>query len=313
MSRFGQIPMAALLDKRLTPRDITVIAALGTYTDKHGWCYPSYSNVGKMLGVSRQAVQRSVANLERAGYIERQGRINDSNQSQTSNLTRVKFDFMPPESEQREAEKRSSKKMVAKAQTPQPDVAPPQPDVAPPATSEVAPPATPALHELPQVNSPSEEEVSQELTLLPCQSDSGSPEDQESYVQLKRKPKSAGAPKKEPASRATWAAYAAAYVNRYGVEPVRNSRVNGQMAQFVKRVGQAEAPAVAAFYVSHNGRYYVQRGHDTNALLRDAEKLRMEWASGRHVTSVSARQADRKQHHATVYETLSREIANGQL
>src|SRR5699024_5586194 len=41
-----------------------------------------------------------------------------------------------------------------------------------------------------------------------------------------------------PASRETWNAYAAAYFDRYGVEPVRNARVNAQIAQFVQRVGQ---------------------------------------------------------------------------
>lgn len=164
MSRFGQIPMTALLDKRLTPRDITVIAALGIYTDKHGWCHPSYTTVGAILGISRQAVQRSVQNLERAGYLERQHRVDEGNKSQTSNLTRVMFDYMPPESEQREVEKRQAKKIVARPKTLQQDVAPPQRQVAPPlqqdvaapATSEVAPPATPALHELSQVKIPSE-------------------------------------------------------------------------------------------------------------------------------------------------------------
>lgn len=80
-------------------------------------------------------------------------------------------------------------------------------------------------------------------------------------------------------STLVWSAYAGAYLARYGVEPVRNSMVNGQIAQFVTRIPAAEAPAVAAFYVGHRGGLYVSAKHPMNLLLRDAEKLRTDWAT----------------------------------
>ena len=39
--------------------------------------------------------------------------------------------------------------------------------------------------------------------------------------------------KAEAKTGAIWAAYAAAYFNRYGAEPVRNAKINGQLAQVV--------------------------------------------------------------------------------
>lgn len=91
-----------------------------------------------------------------------------------------------------------------------------------------------------------------------------------------KKPKAP--PKAPPATGAVWDAYRDAFVRRYGQEPVRNARVNAQLAQLVGRIGAAEAPAVAAFYVGHNGRFYVEKCHGVGYLLADAEKLRTEWA-----------------------------------
>ncbi|MDA8153126.1 MAG: YdaU family protein [Acidithiobacillus sp.] len=88
---------------------------------------------------------------------------------------------------------------------------------------------------------------------------------------------------------ATWEAYSQAYQGRYGTEPVRNQKVNSQLANLVKRLGQAEAPAVAAFFVNHNGRFYVQGMHQVDLLLRDAEKLRTEWVTRQQPVNRPAR------------------------
>ncbi|MBB2915882.1 hypothetical protein [Cupriavidus alkaliphilus] len=91
--------------------------------------------------------------------------------------------------------------------------------------------------------------------------------------------------KATPAGRtaATWDAYAHAFHDRYGTDPVRNATVNGQLANFVARIGGEEAPHVARYYVGHNATLYVRAGHPTGLLVRDAEKLRMEWATHRQV------------------------------
>lgn len=99
----------------------------------------------------------------------------------------------------------------------------------------------------------------------------------------RKKPRTA---KDQPApTAAVWSAYSDAYERRYGVEPVRNSKVNGQLSSLVGRLGD-EAPDVAAFYVGHERRFYADSGHAVDLLLRDAEKLRTEWATGRTVASV---------------------------
>lgn len=101
---------------------------------------------------------------------------------------------------------------------------------------------------------------------------------------------------KEPAPSAeTWAAYAEAYRMRYQADPVRNATVNGQLSQLVGRLGAEEAPLVAAWYVGHPNRYYVGAGHSVGVLLKDCEKLRTEWATGRQSTATQAMQADRTQ------------------
>jgi hypothetical protein len=97
----------------------------------------------------------------------------------------------------------------------------------------------------------------------------------------------------QEACKETWKQYATAYFNRYKTEPVRNAKVNGQVKQFVKRLGFTESPLVAAFYVFSNTAYYVQRGHSFDGLLSDAEKLRTEWATGSTMTQTRARQIDK--------------------
>lgn len=95
-----------------------------------------------------------------------------------------------------------------------------------------------------------------------------------------------------PLNVVTWDAYANAFFNRYGTEPVRNAKVNGQIANLVKRLGE-EAPHIATFYVSHNKGWYVQKMHAVDYLLSDAESLRTQWATNTQMTESKARTADR--------------------
>lgn len=104
-----------------------------------------------------------------------------------------------------------------------------------------------------------------------------------------------GAPAPPPKTSHTWNAYCHAYLSRWGVEPLRNAKVNGMLARFIERVPASEAPSVAAFFVSSNRGLYVSAKHAISLLLRDAESLRTEWATGRASTDTEARQADRTQ------------------
>jgi hypothetical protein len=105
---------------------------------------------------------------------------------------------------------------------------------------------------------------------LPAEGTAGGP------VPASKKPCKEKAPTAE-----TWDAYSAAYEARYGVHPVRNATVNGQLANLVGQLGAEEAPQVAAFYVNHEDPFYLKKAHPVGLLLGDAQKLRMEWKTGR--------------------------------
>lgn len=127
-----------------------------------------------------------------------------------------------------------------------------------------------------------------------------------------RKVASADAP--PPKTSAVWDAYSKAYELRYQAAPVRNAKVNAQLGQFVDRLGAEEAPEVAAFYLRHQARYYVQQMHSIGPLVADCEKLRTEWATGRQTTATQALQADKTQTNFNAFAPLlaQAEAANGQ-
>ncbi len=80
-----------------------------------------------------------------------------------------------------------------------------------------------------------------------------------------------------------WTAYAAAYRERYGVDPVRNSTVNGQLAHLVRRLGD-EAPGVARYYLDLEDGLYRREGHSVGMLLKHCEHLRTLWVRARKVS-----------------------------
>ena len=96
-----------------------------------------------------------------------------------------------------------------------------------------------------------------------------------------------------PANTETWQAYRAAYLQAYGVEPLRNAKVNGQIANFVKLVGEDKAPHIAAFYVSHPNHWYRTKGHDFGTLLANAQTLSTDWQRNTRTTSVQTRQQEK--------------------
>jgi hypothetical protein len=114
-------------------------------------------------------------------------------------------------------------------------------------------------------------------------------------------------PKGEPAPTSeAWTAYAEAFTGRYGVEPIRNATVNGQLSQFVGRVPAADAPHVARFYVGLNRGLYVSARHTVALLLRDCEGLHADWRRGQTVTDHEARALDLTQTNANAFEPLLR-------
>jgi hypothetical protein len=106
----------------------------------------------------------------------------------------------------------------------------------------------------------------------------------------------------------TWESYSTAYIDRYGSPPLRNARVNAQIAQLLKRIPRDDAPLLAAWFVSHNGRWYVQKGHAIGMLLSDAEHLYTQWQSGRVLTEAEAREVDGRAKRGEVWNKLISEF-----
>lgn len=86
----------------------------------------------------------------------------------------------------------------------------------------------------------------------------------------------------EPPTNAAWRAYAAAFEERYGVEPERNKQTNCLLANLLGKVAKADVPEVIAFFVGDlTNRYYVERRHPIDAFCRDYHGIRTQWAQKR--------------------------------
>lgn len=108
-------------------------------------------------------------------------------------------------------------------------------------------------------------------------------------------------------TRPTWEAYATAFAAKYGHEPVRNARVNSCIKSLVKRLGERDAPQVAAFYLKHRKGFYVEKRHDVGLLLQDAEALYSQWKTGKVVTRSEAMNEDRRQTNGNAAAELAAE------
>ena len=107
--------------------------------------------------------------------------------------------------------------------------------------------------------------------------------------------KRAGAAKPNPANVATWKAYAAAYRDRYGVLPAANAKTRGQAANLVRMVGADLAPGLAAYYLTHNGGFFVQCRHDFGLLLKSYQQILTDMQRGEQMTQTRARQTEKTQ------------------
>lgn len=120
-------------------------------------------------------------------------------------------------------------------------------------------------------------------------------------------------PPKDPmgqqvATAAAWDAYRVAYVERYRAEPLRNAKVNGQLASLCKRLPVDSLPWVVSAYVQSQNARYVAAGHPVGLLLADAEVLHTEAITGRRRTQHGAREADRRTGRGDAYREMFEEI-----
>lgn len=113
---------AAVDDPRLGHAAFRVLAALGTYSDPQGWCFPKQATLAERLRITQQAVSKSIKQLAELGYIEIHEQ-KDARGMRSNSRYRLHLDHFPS----------------------QPDVVTSQPDVVIATTSEVVPVTTPEV------------------------------------------------------------------------------------------------------------------------------------------------------------------------
>jgi len=256
-----------------------VLISLADQANDDGVCWPAVGTIAARCCMSPRAVRTAMDHLEVVGLLTRDRRFNSST---VYNVTPANFDkAAAPSKGSRKAGKSGAAPGAGAA--PHTGGAPGAGGDAPAAGGD-APGAGLEVRPVPPnrhitINEPSEEPSS------PAGLSAAPPVvDPETELQA--------------ACRATWAAYATAYRERHGVAPVRNAKVNANVKQLVQRLGHAEAPAVAGWFLTVNERYVVQNMHDLGSLLAKCEAYRTQWATGRQMTAASAQQQDQTQSNA---------------
>ena len=240
----------------LTPAQKAVLISLADNANDEGVCWPSVAKIAERTCLSERAVQQAIKVLNECKALSIEAR-----QGRSTMFTVTPAAFAPPQ------KVHPRRKCTPAASAPTPADAAPQPQ------QHLHP--TPAASAPRTVIEPTREPSG---NLLPA--DSGQPDAERDRQQ---------------ACRAIWSAYAAAYQHRYGTHPVRNSKVNGQVRDLLKRLGAEEAPAVAAYFVGINDAYLIRNCHDLGSLLARAESYRTQWATDRQMNGATARQLERTQ------------------
>lgn len=240
----------------MSPAQKAVLISLADNANDEGVCWPSVARIAERTCLSERAVQAAIKFLASAKALSIEAR-----QGRSTMFTVTPAAYAPPQ------KAHPSRKCTPADAAPTPAPAAPQPP------QQIHP--TPAAAAPRTVREPKPEPSG---NLLPA--DSGQPDEEAA---------------RQEACRAIWAAYAAAYQQRYGTAPVRNAKVNGQVRDLLKRLGAEEAPAVAAYFVGINDAYLIRNCHDLGSLLAKAEAYRTQWATGAQLNGTTARQLEQTQ------------------
>lgn len=222
----------------MSPAQKAVLISLADQANDQGVCWPAVDSIAMRCCLSKRAVQQAIKWLRGAGIVSVEER-----QGRSTMYSVTPAAYAPPQ------EMHPSSKCTPAANAPTPaDAAPPPPQEMHPTPADAAPRT---------VIEPTREPSG---SLLPTRSGSATDEAM------------------QEACRNVWAAYRAAYEARWGVQPVRNAKVNSQVKQLVAALG-GEAPAVAAFFVGLDDKFLVDSCHEFGLLLAKAGAYRTKWAT----------------------------------
>ena len=102
------VPIRAVNDRRIRPAAMRALLAVCSFANRAGLCWPGHENIGRMLGVTRQAAGRQVKKLIEMGYLKKvknhtYGKtaqilrvIYDDSISTADHMDKVKFEDLPP-------------------------------------------------------------------------------------------------------------------------------------------------------------------------------------------------------------------------
>lgn len=267
--------MSAAWDMDLPMGQKMLLLALCDHANDDGVCYPSQEKLAQKCSMGERTVISHIQWLERHGIVSRERRQNT--QRRKSDLYQITLSNYTPEP----ANSAPANSAPAKFSPEPANFAPSEP-------ANFAPP----YKEEPSVFNHQIEPswVGSGIAAAP------KAEILEPETPKSAKPKTADEKiRADPNNVKTWNAYAAAYRRRYGILPESNRKTRGQVAQFVKLVGAEKAVVLAAYFPTHNGRWFVQCRHEFGLLLKSYQQIATDYATGQQMTETRARQAENTQ------------------
>ena len=272
--------MSAAWDMALPMGQKMLLLALCDHANDDGVCYPSQEKLAQKCSMGERTVISHIQWLERHGIVSRERRQNT--QRRKSDLYQITLGNYTPEPAN------SAPANSAPANSAPAKFSPEPANFAPSEPANFAP----SYKEEPSVFN---------HQIEPSEIGSGIAAAPETEILEAQTPKPAGQKtadekiRANPDNKRAWDAYASAYRRRYGILPETNAKVRGQVAQFVKLVGADKAVALAAYFPTHNGRWFVQRRHEFGLLLKSYQQIATDYALGQQMTETRARQAENTQ------------------
>ena len=250
-----------------------VLLALCDHANDDGACYPSQDHIARKCSMGGRSIVNHVNWLKERGILTAERRQKGGNR--LSNLYQIDLDTYS----------KSESANLAHAESAHADVAPTNVQDTTGESANLAPSL--------------EEEPSNNHQLEPSIIADGVAPTPQPVTPVPAKPEKPTKPEADPRSNpdnvACWNAYAHAYRDKYGIPPVSNRQVRGQIATIVRMVGKKTAPALAAYYVSHNDSYFVRERHPIGLLLKNYQRVLTDMQRGEQMTQIKARQTEQTQ------------------
>ena len=265
-----------------------VLVKLCDCANDEGLCYPSQETVAEDTGFGETAVQQHIKWLKENNFIKSARR--QRGRERQSDIYRINVALLEKcyaEAAKRKAERRA--KMREEPSDFEPSDFEPS-DFEPSDFGSKNPQIL--SHEPSDFGGSLYEEPSVEPSIEPSGLNARAAHTPAGHAETEKR---AGAAKPNPANVATWKAYAAAYRDRYGVLPAANAKTRGQAANLVRMVGADLAPGLAAYYLTHNGGFFVQCRHDFGLLLKSYQQILTDMQRGEQMTQTKARQTEKTQ------------------